>query len=214
MIALIQILSALAPYLEQLFGTDRRQALTWTYLRSCSSDLDKSIKTHAVVDYSKNICWIVVVNNVELRVRYPINGHKIGWKQPSSVFIQWALQHYRCVSDLTDRHPRQLTHQDAKMQIKVQITLLNFKSIIFHVKASDTIASVKAKIQEKVGIPPEQHTLNIPFGQRLEDDRTLSDYSIHDGASLLVGVKSPLASTGSGAYNIFGGCATFSGTGS
>ena len=68
------------------------------------------------------------------------------------------------------------------MQIFVK-ALVTGKEVALDVKPSDTVESVKQKVEEKEGIPADEQGLMFA-GNELEDGRTLSDYNIETEATL------------------------------
>jgi len=62
-------------------------------------------------------------------------------------------------------------------------TLTEIETITLEVDSSDTIENLKAMIQDKEGIPPNQQNL-ILDGRRLADGQTVSDYNVEKEATI------------------------------
>ena len=74
----------------------------------------------------------------------------------------------------------------AKRRMQIRVETLTGTGYYLRVEAGDSIGSVKQKIQDKQGIPPNQQRLATARKYHLVDHLTLMDYNIADGTTVMV----------------------------
>ena len=95
------------------------------------------------------------------------------------------LQHLRLVADHCDLPDDIASFMTSFLdnQVALNVQTLTDRTIPLGANASDTIGSVKAKIQDKEGVPAEKQRL-LHGGRQLTDEYALSDYNIHKKTKL------------------------------
>merc|ERR1719171_2915169 len=102
------------------------------------------------------------------RARARASGRKLSWNGKS-----WAVA-------VAGQRPT--AARGNRGGVTIHVATLSGKTFTLDVAASDSVASVKAKIHAEEAIPPEEQCLTFA-GELLEDGRTLSDYGIQATAT-------------------------------
>ena len=101
------------------------------------------------------------------------------------IFAGQSMENHRTLADYNVQNESTL-HVD-RLWTEMRLIVRNFvgPSFTLDLIPPDTIAMVKAQIQQETGIHPDQQILLFPFAE-LQDESTLADNNIEDGSRIFL----------------------------